>query len=475
MKVIPLILCICLFSINSRGQTDPKEPLSDAIAYMDAWLEAQQAYNHLPGISVGIVKDQQLIWSKGYGFSNVQKNIPATPATIYSICSITKLFTSIAIMQLYDQGKLRLDDSLSSFLPDVKIHQRFKDSGPVTIRSLLTHSSGFPRESDFPYWTGPDFKFPTKKQLLGKLQQQETLYPASTNFQYSNLGMTLLGEVVEKISGKPYQVYVEDNILKPLHLDNTRSSPPSELWGNKMAIGYSSMTREGTREAVPLFDPKAMKPAVGFSSTVEDLAQFAAWQFRLLSKGGTEILRASTLKEMHRVQWVDPDWKIHWGLGFVVFQQGGQTLIGLSGTCPGYRSILFMDPREKLAFIVLINAMDNPWQYASQMRNILLKGEKEKKPQSIGIDLDQYTGRYNAQPWESEKKVLSWYGNLAILNLPTGNPLEDMKLLQHIKGDVFRRILRDDELGEEVVFERDKNTGKIIRMREHSTYSIKLP
>ena len=474
MKITPLILLICLLSHTSRGQNEAKEPLTDALRYIDAWLEAQQAYDHLPGISVGIVKDQELIWSKGYGFSDVKKNIPATPGTEYSICSITKLFTSIAIMQLFEQGKLRLDDSVSSVLPDLKIRQQFQDSGPITIRGLLTHSSGLPRESDFPYWSGPDYKFPTKKEVAEKLTKQQTLYPASTYFQYSNLGMTLLGEVVEKISGKPYDVYVEENILRPLRLTNTHSTLRPELWGNKLATGYSSINRQGKRDIIPLFDARGIQPAAGFSSTVEDLAEFASWQFRLLGNGKKEILSASTLKEMQRVHWVDPDWKINWGLGFVVFQNNGKTLTGHWGSCPGYRSILLMDPKEKLAFIVLINTMENPWKYANQIRNILAKGEKEKKPEPIGVNLESFTGLYDAQPWGSEKKVLSWYGHLALLDLPSDNPLEGMTLLKHVSGDVFRRIRRDDELGEEVVFERDKQTGKITRMWEHSNYSVKL-
>lgn len=474
MKMSVLIVLICLVSFHSPGQNDSKEPLSDALQYIDAWLEAQQAYDRIPGISVAIVKDQELIWSKGYGLSDVKKKIPATPETVYSICSITKLFTSVAIMQLYEQGKLRLDDSLSTFLPERKIHQQFKDSGPITIRSLLTHSSGLPRESDFPYWTGPDFKFPSKTQVAEKLNEQETLYPASTYFQYSNLGMILLGEVIEKISGKPYEVYIQENILEPLRLAETYSSLPRELYGNKLATGYSALNRQGTRSIVPTYDSRAVQPAAGYASTVRDLAHVASWQFRLLSNGGKEILNASTLKEMHRVQWADPDWKVHWGLGYAIFQQGGKTLTGLWGTCPGYRSMIMMDLKEKLAFIVLINSMESPWQYASQMLNIYLKGEAEKQQMGASIDLEQFTGLYNGQPYESEKKVLIWYGHLAIINLPSRNPLEDMTLLQHIQGDVFRRIRRDNGLGDEIVFERDPNTGKVTKMWVHSNYSVKL-
>lgn len=474
MKKNLLILSICFLSLSARGQTDAKEPLSDAMAYIDAWLEAQQVYQQIPGISVGIVKDQDLIYSKGYGFADLKKKTPATTETVYSICSITKLFTAIGIMQLYEQGKLRLDDSLSRILPERMIRQQFPDSGPITIRSLLTHSSGLPREFDFPYWTGPDYKFPSKEEVIGKLPEQQTLYPAATYFQYSNLGVSLLGEVIEKISGKPYDTYVNENILNPLRLANTYAGLPHDILGNKLATGYSSLNRQGGRDPIPFYDAKAMLPAVGYSSTVEDLAQFAAWQFRLLSNGGKEILNAATLKEMQRVHWVDPDWKIHWGLGFVVFQQNGKTLTGHWGSCPGYRSIILLDPKENLGFIVLTNAMENPWMYAQHMRNILLKGEKERNNPSAEVELEEYTGLYNAQPWGSEKKVLSWYGHLAVLELPSTNPLEDMTLLKHVTGDIFQKIRRDESLGEEFIFERDPKTGKVVKMWAQSNYSVKL-
>jgi CubicO group peptidase (beta-lactamase class C family) len=473
MRFVLLPLLICLWSFSGKAQSEAKEPHSDAIRFIDAWLEAQQVYDRLPGISIAIVKDQELLWSKGYGVADLKKKNPATPETVYSICSITKLFTSIAIMQLYEQGKLRLDDSLSSILPEHQIRQQFSDSGPITIRGLLTHSAGLPREADFPYWSGPDYKFPSREQIAEKLENQETLYPASTYFQYSNLGMTLLGEVVEKLSGKPYDVYVQENILKPLRLNNTFARLPQELLGSRLATGYSSINRQGARDMVPAFDAQGIQPAAGYASTVQDLAQFASWQFRLLSNGGKEILKSATLKDMQRVHWVDPDWKIHWGLGFVVFQNNGKTLTGHWGACPGYRSILLMDPEQKLAFIVLINAMENPWKYANQMRTILEKGSKEKKS-ATAIDLEQYTGLYNAQPWGSEKKLISWYGHLAILDLPSENPLEDMTLLQHISGDVFRRIRRDEELGEEIRFERDEKSGKVTRLWQHSNYLVKM-
>ncbi len=474
MKTIILFFFLGLLSIHAIAQPTSNES-SDALKLIDTWLEAQRDYDHLPGLSVAIVKDQQIIWTKAYGMADLKKNVTAKPGTIFSICSISKLFTSVAIMQLYDAGKLRLDDSVAAILPNFKIRQQFKDSGPITIRSLLTHSSGLPRESDYPYWTGPDFPFPTQQQVSEKLGKQQTLYPSSTYFQYSNLGLTLLGEIIEKISGKPYDNYVEENILKPLRLADTHPYLPIAQWGNGFATGYGALKRDGSRDAVPLFDARGIKAAAGFSSTVEDLARFASWQFRLLSNGGTEILKSSTLKEMQRVQWVDPDWRTHWGLGFSVYQQDGKKLVGHGGSCPGYRTSLVLDPQEKYAYVVMINAgSTNPDGYAREMRNIILKASKEINSKSDSLHLENYAGHYNDQPWNSETIILPWYGKLVMLNLPHETPKDVMILLKHVQGDTFRRIRSDDTLGEEVTFDRDKS-GKVVKLWHHSNYSTRLP
>lgn len=451
-----------LIAITSNAQYE------DAFRLIDAWIEAQREYDQLPGITVGVVKDQELIWSKGYGMAEVKKNVPATSSTIFSICSISKLFTSVAIMQLYDQGKLRLDDSISMHLPKYNLKQSYKLSGPVTIRSLLTHSSGLPRESDYPYWTGPDFPFPTQQQVSEKLGAQQTLYPSSTYFQYSNLGMTLLGEIVEKVSGKPYDVYVEENILKPLRLADTHPYLPAAQWGNKMAVGYGAIRRDRTRDQIALFDAKGIRAAAGYSSNVEDLARFASWQFRLLDGGKTEILKSSTLKEMQRVHWIDPDWKTTWGLGFSVSHSGEKTIVAHGGSCPGYRTTLQLDPKEKMAYVVMINAGgDSPERFATQIRNILGKAMKEKAPKTDSLNLRQYAGRYNSQPWSSETQIFPWYGKLAAISFPVNSPSDAITYLKHVKDNTFRRVRSDDTLGEEVVFEKDK-TGKIVGYTQHS-------
>ena len=476
--IIISILITSLFWGGAFGQTaenNDKNTFSEAIRIMDTWLEAQRDYDRLPGISAAVVRDQEILWSKGFGFADLSKKVETTPQTIYSICSISKLFTSIAVMQLRDAGKLRLDDRAAEVLPWFNLRQQYPDSGPITVRSLLTHSSGLPRESAHPYWTGPDFPFPTSDQVKEKLGSQETLYPASTYFQYSNLGLSLLGEIVAHVSGQSFEDYVNENILTPLRLAATRPRLPRSLWGGKLATGYSALTRRGKRNPVAFFQARGIAPAAGFSSTVQDLARFASWQFRLLEKGGKEILRASTLREMHRVHWMDPDWKTTWGLGFSVYQVDGRTFVGHGGSCPGYRSALVIDPQKKWAYVVMINAGGvNPGKYATGIREILEKAREAKKDdKEPKVDSEVYSGVYSSQPWGSETVVVPWQGELALFSLPTNSPARGMTLLKFEKDDTFRRVRKNKELAERVIFERDKS-GKVIRMLWNNNYRKKI-
>jgi len=467
--IITFLLSTLLFSAHSQDKD-----YTEAFELVDVWLDAQKDFENLPGLSAIVVEDQEVLWSGGFGMSNREKKLKTDSSTICSICSISKLFTSVAVMKLYDEGKLRLDDRVSELLPAFDLDQKFPDSGPITIRTLLTHSSGLPRESAHPYWTGPDFPFPTKEEIDSNLSEQETLYPASTYFQYSNLGLSLLGEIVEEVSGVPFDEYVQTNILEPLGLGDTRTELPEDLYGSQLAIGYSAEMRNGKRNKVNFFQANGITPAAGFSSTVVDLGKFASWQFRLHDTTIAEILKPSTLKNMQRVHYTDPNWETTWGLGFVVFKgSNGNTWVGHGGSCPGYRSSLQIDLKRKMAFSVMINSSGtNPGKYVRGINSILGKVEssdEEKDP----VDLSEYVGYYSPMPWWSEEYIATWNGKLVSLPLPTDEPGERMTFYKHIEGDTFRRIRDNDELGETIIFERDEN-GKIYRYMQHNNYQKRI-
>jgi len=469
-NIVYLSLSFFVFMICLNAQAPDEDfRISSALKLIEVWLAAEIDYNDIPGISAGIVDDQTILWSKGFGYANKAKKIPAAPDTIYSICSISKLFTSISIMQLREQGKLDLDEPIKSYLPWFDIKDKYPEAPPITLRGILTHSSGLPREADYPYWTGPDFPFPTREEIKKKLSNQEELYPAQTYFQYSNLGMTLAGEVIAAVSKKPYKAYVTENVINPLGLKHTTPEIPRDQAGKKLAVGYSVRLRKGGREEIPFYFVNGIAPAAGFASTVEDLARFASWQFRLLENGGHEIISANTLREMQRVQWMDPDWQTSWGFGFSVSRHNNKTFVGHGGSCPGYRTQIHICPQDKIATIAMSNAHDvNPSIFTQRIYEIIEPAlSKAKQSPIYGKDPDsnlkKFEGHYIRSVGRESYVLMWWESDLAIITLPNDNPIRSLTKLKYIEGNTFQRIRDDGNLGEPIIFEPGTD-GKIIRM-----------
>lgn len=482
MSRAALALALCCFASTAPAQQAARRDhprVREAIGLLDVWTDAQVAYQQIPAASIAVVHDQELVWSTGYGYANPETRTPATAETIYSICSISKLFTSVGVMQLRDAGKLRLDDPVGKHLAWFDIRDTYPDAPPVTIEGILTHSSGLPRESDYPYWTGPDFPFPTHDQIVARLREQAELYPARTYFQYSNLGLTLAGEVVAAVSGQAYGDYVNARILTPLGLANTTPEIPADLHGTRMAVGYSALTRDGTRQKVPVFQGRGVAPAMAFASTVQDLGAFASWQFRVLHHGADEVLGRNTLREMHRVHWVDPDWETTWGLGFGVYRGGGKTFVGHGGSCPGYRSNLQLETTERIATVFASSANGvNASAFTRQAYAIMapaLKAAADTAHAAAATpdSLRAYVGTYSELPWGGETAVVLWKGSIAMLGLPTDNPMDALTELRPTGPHTFRRVRDDGELGEEIRFDVGAD-GRATRMWQHSNYSPRV-
>src|SRR5882724_5775675 len=179
----------------------------------DVWLREQVAYRDLPGVAVGVVSDQRLVWAKGYGFADTDARLPMTPATKFRMASHSKLFTSTAIMQLRDQVKVRLDDPVSKYLPWFKVKPAEPDDPPITIEELLTHSSGLSREAGS-HWS--DYRFPDSNEVRAYVEQSRAIYSPQVRWKYSNLALTIAGLIVEAVSGEAYAAYVQGHIFDPL-------------------------------------------------------------------------------------------------------------------------------------------------------------------------------------------------------------------------------------------------------------------
>jgi CubicO group peptidase (beta-lactamase class C family) len=481
VRVIGSGLGLLLFGVPVEAQSVAGHPrVVQAVELARLWLDAQRDFEQIPGLSAAVVHDQEVVWIGGVGQADPVAAIPATAGTIYSVCSISKLFTSIGVMQLRDAGKLRLDDPVRKHLPWFTLRSTAPEAGEVTIEGMLTHSSGLPRESDHPYWTGPEFPFPTREQIIERLSGQETLYPADTYFQYSNLGMALLGEVVGAASGVSYADYVRRNILDPLGLSSTTSEMPAAERGKRLAQGHGFRTREGRRQPMPFFQVRGIAPAAGYASTAEDLARFASWQFRVLARKSSEVLSANSLREMHRVHWVDPDLETMRGLGFDVWRDGTRRFVGHDGWCPGFRTKLQLQPEDRIATVFMANAMVNSNAYAGRLYDIvapaILAAVKDSGRSGPGYpDLSAYTGLYGGRSTSEENAIAAWEDGLASVEFPTMDPVGEGTLtrLRPAGTHTFRRVRKDGTLGEAVVFEVGPD-GRATRLQWHGNYATRL-
>jgi CubicO group peptidase (beta-lactamase class C family) len=452
------------------GQAIASHPrVKEALAAYEKWLDGERAFKNIPGIASALVIDQEVIWQGGTGYADLARKAPATPNTLYSICSISKLFTSISALQLRDQEKLRLDDPVAKHVPWFAPKTAYPGDGPITIEGLLTHASGLQREFADTLWIEPNMAFPTREELRQGVAARETAYRPEQYFQYSNLGFTMVGAVVEAASGLPYAEYVQANVIGPLGLASTFSEMPSQERGKRLAMGYSGIDREGHRHPMPFYQTQAMAPAAGFASTALDLAKFASWQFRLLERGGKEVLSANTLREMQRVHFVDPGWETTWGLGFEVWRHGDKTFVGHGGSCPGYRTQLTMKPDEEIAAIVMTNTFDtDASMLAQQAYEFLGPAVKEARADSthtiVAADpaLDRYLGTY----WSfgGEMEVIRWQGGLATMQVPSDNPIKTITKYRKVGEHTFREIRTDGALGERMTFDLGPD-GRPIRAR----------
>ena len=470
-----ILIAILFFSLITANGQDVIYDYHDATALINVWLEAQKNYEDIPAIMGVVVSDQEIIWSGAFGKSNVEENISADENTICSIGSVSKVFTATAIMKLVSEGKLNLDDEIREIIPDYTLRQTYPDSGYVTIESLLTHSSGVPRDTDHSYWSGPDHTFPSKEKIFDNLSDLETSFPLGTDVQYSNLGYALLGLVIEEVSGLSYKEYVETQIFQPLDMTNSVVEMSESLYGNKHAIGYTAINRNRKRKRANFYQAKAMQAAAGISSSVADLAKFAAWQFRSMDATKTELLPAASLKSMYEVQATSKNGYTTRGYGYeVLTDKEGNTWAMHGGMCPGYVAFYKMDVSNKMAYAVLINANGvRALRYVNGIIDILNKVEPTSEQQPKRADLSEFKGFYDLNPWNSEYYIGPWGTGLVALYLPAESLQYSMYFYKHKTDKIFQLLHEDNEPTEEELIFYSNDEGVIDKVKNDGQFHFR--
>ncbi|MCC6803646.1 MAG: beta-lactamase family protein [Anaerolineae bacterium] len=425
-----------------------------AIALVDALIEGEQRDRKIPGMSAGIVYDQDLIWQRGYGYANLEKQIPADAQTVYRIASITKLFTATMLMKLRDAGRLSLDDPIEKYLPGFSVKSGFPDARPPTFRQVVAHSAGLPREGDHQGWR--DMNMPTAEALLESLSRLEMAFPTMVEPKYSNLGISLMGYALSKIAGQEYGSYVEAQILKPLGMDSS-GFDHSRYGDDHYAVGYD-LTAEGASPS-PHWDEQGFRPGGGMYSTVEDITKFIAMQFRDQPAGGSQVLGGSTIREMHMPISVMPDFETGFGVGWGIRRVGGHKVIGHSGGLPGYTTNITLVPALRLAAIVFTNTGTNPVEISQKALELLIpvfqrQQARLETPASAEeiAGWQPYLGRYGQRAVDDVIDIEVIDGKL-MLTSPGGDPKTFVRLMPH--GEHRFRMMGGAGSGDDVVFELD--------------------
>ncbi len=419
---------------------------------IDVWIGENLAYHQWPSVAVGVVHGGELVWAKGYGTADAAGAVPVTATTRHRLGSVSKVFTATLVMILRDQGKLALDDPITRFLPGFEIENPFPGSAPISVRHLLTHTAGLPREGAFPYWA--THVFPGRAELLEATAGQSLVHPPGTTYKYSNLGVALLGAIVEEATGLTYAEALRRHLLEPLGMANTTAAPsPSEI----ESLAAARMRREPQgRRLHTYYDTGAVAAAANVVSTVADLSRFAALHLGYRP----DVLAERTRLEMQRLQFIYPSWSGGRGLGFAVSRDQGKELVSHGGWIGGHRSQLTFSPGEDLAVIVLTSADDvSPAFVGAPVRRVFAEHLSGPDPLPNEPAWSAYEGRYT-DPWGWEYTVMALGGELVIYDHnypPDDDPKSSLTPLTPIGPHLFRM---DD--GENVRFEVDAG-GRAIR------------
>lgn len=460
-----------------------RDRFRDITALLSHWADRKRQLDDVPGLVLGLACGPAVTWSRGFGLADREAGLAATDTTPFRIASITKVFTALAVLQLRDEGRLGLDDPVSEHLSWFELENSV-EMPAVTIRHLLTHTSGLPTNSaatDFNRMTQP-----TAEVARSVLPNQRLLFAPGTDENYSNLGFALLGQVVASVSDRSYRAYMAEEVFAPLGLEHTMAHPAPDL---PQATGYHLRQPDRTRRPADFLHLAVFTPAGGMATTAADLVRFLA--FVLAPDRTAGVIEPETLREMQRVHhWVDSA-RGGSGLAWAVEQRPGVHEVYHGGGLPTQASHLRVDLHRGFGVIVLANAEDaDPAAYASEALALLRRASeavparedhgqprpsgdrhapgkvgdvREGSPSAEG--LERYTGRYRFH--ERELWIMELGAELLLISPLADRPSRTIVRLEPAGEHRFRlggSVLGGGATGQTVEFVVEEPSGDVLRM-----------
>lgn len=363
IKSLPLYVFLFIFSFYSYGQssTHTAQAIDHFVKIMTTDL--RKAHTH-GSVSIAVSINGQLIWTGAIGYLKKDGEQPADTTTIYRIASITKTFTAVLLLQLTEQGKVKLDDAVEQYVPEVRNIKGYSSRNVITLRQLASHTSGLQREPALPgVSTGPVTGWESK--ILQSMPTIAFDHAPGTKYQYSNFGFALLGLALERAVGISYMNQIKKNILLPLQMSHTGF----ELQKNDqkhLAEGIVSDDKR-SRDTIPREGYGYHVPDGSLYSTPADLTRFFA-----LLLGKTSLLTQESLNQMKLV----PTFGTNYGLGLIVAGSKDQELIGHNGELPGYSSRFTIETNSGYAVVILRNYNNRKTNLGKVATALLLELEK---------------------------------------------------------------------------------------------------
>jgi CubicO group peptidase (beta-lactamase class C family) len=396
-SAVAIYFLLTLSVVLAHGQTvTPDQQLS---ARVDS-IFSPYARSDAPGCAVSVMKAGKILYARGYGMADVAHSIPLTPATPFIIASTTKPFTALAVLLLEKEGKLRLDDDVRKYVPEVP-----NFGHPITIRMLLNHTSGL-RELhnlfNLAGWRNSDVQL--KEDVFYMIRRQRALNHApGAEFAYNSSGYTLLAIVVERVSGVSFSSFVNDRIFTPLGMTHSYVEESINQVIPHRATGYWGHDPAKLRTTRPV---NSFPGPNGIVTSVEDLAR---WDENFyLHRVGTPAI----LNQMSTPNRLPDGTEFGYGLGFFIGMHRGRRTVSHAGSDYGYKADFIRFPAEQLTVAVLCNAFDiPPTPLALQVADLYLppptpSSEASPMPSVVGVGASENPADFAGRYWSDAQRRL---------------------------------------------------------------------
>jgi CubicO group peptidase (beta-lactamase class C family) len=381
-----IVTGVCVgFGVFSNASTD--SIVKDSIEQI---VNAEAKYDLFSG-AILVAEKGEVIYSGAFGLEDKAKKIPNKLTTKFSLGSIGKTFTGVLIMQLVEQGRMKLSDTLEMYLPDFP----FPEKSKILISHLLTHSSGLGN-----YFTHKDYGSKMKilrhiKDVLPLVYDQKLLFQPGEKYQYSNSGMLILGAILEKVSGMSYREYLKKQILIPAGMNDSGIFYPEEPVPDR-AIGYSKIDENKylveTEREFPAFSDG------GLYSTVLDMLKYD----RALSEN--KLLIQKTKETMFSTTGPSKNYALGWETGYFM----EETFVGHVGGCPGFAADFIRFPEKQRMIIVLSNYTETGLELAAKIKHLVFTGGKSNIPVATQYDYNFRKGRDLGEFGKQYKKAVKY-------------------------------------------------------------------